>query len=553
MAGRDPLNLQLMNVEKFIQDNHLMEVTSPFIHEPSSTAMDSKGIFSEVIFGEMASQSRLVKMGYIRLNCRVFHPKVFQNLQQLKRFYVEIMSAKSYAIWNPVEKDFERAGEDEEGADTGFTFFLKHFNDINFAKNASLKRNDKIEVITKYKDRLFIDKCLVCPAGWRDLTDVDGRVEKDSINTLYIGLLERAKAMPPGSDMDPIYDSVHYSIQRKVLEIYEYLLEFMRGKRGFFEAKFGARSVTLGTRNVIASSSMEAASPDSPQFHKQDEVKVPLYQAAKGYSPLVVYWLKSLFYGPIIQQGVDQIPLIDPETLQLAYVMIDDKDKDTLLTSEGILKMVDRFRDEEYRWRAVTARANGKEYYLYMVYDDGDEISVVRNIEEFKTAYKYSHNDKLPDPHKLRPLSYAEMLYVATYQASLNRSGTVTRYPVTDEQSIFPARTHLISTSPSRVVKFVSNVETGGGVQLPEYPVIGAGFLDAFMFHPSKRAGLSADFDGDTVSWIPILGDEANAECEKYYRSISSFVFPDSRAMTGVDDLCDIVVHTLTEEPKNEG
>jgi len=490
---RDPLNIALMQVTKFIADNRLMEVTSPFIHEPSSTAMDSKGIFSEIIFGEMASQNRLIKMGYISLNCRVFHPKVFQNLQQLKRFYVEIMSGKSYAIWNPVERDFERAGEDEENADTGFTFFIKHFNEINFSKNASLKRNDKIKVIEEYKDRLLIDKCLVCPAGWRDLTDVDGRVEKDSINTLYIGLLERAKAMSKGADLDPIYDSVHYAIQRKVLEIYEYLMEFMKGKRGFFEGKFGARSIALGTRNVIASSSMEAASPSAPQFHKQDEVKVPLYQAAKGYSPLVVYWLKSLFYGPIIQQGVDQIPLIDPETLQLVYMTIDDKDKDTLLTSEGILKMVDRFRDEEYRWRAVTANANGKPYYLYMVYDNETEISIVRNIEEFKAMYKLSHNGASPESHKFRPLSYAEMLYIATYQASLNRSGTVTRYPVTDEQSIFPARTHLVSTSPSRVVKLIANVETNAGIDLPEYPVIGAGFLDAFMFHPCKRAGLSAD------------------------------------------------------------
>lgn len=543
-------NIQLMDVNAFIEKNNILEVTSPFIHEPSSSALDAKGIFSETIFGEVASQNRLIRMGYIDLHCRILHPIVFQNLMQLKRFYTEIMSGKSYAIWNPVEKDFERANDDEENADTGYTFFIKHFNEIDFKKNASLKRNDKVEVITKYKDRIFIDKCIVAPAGIRDLNDEDGRIEKDSINTLYISLLERTKAMPPHGDMDPIYDSIHYGIQRKVLEIYEYLLEFMRGKRGFFESKYGARSIAYGTRNVITSASMEASSPESPQYHKLDEIKVPLYQAAKGYSPLVVYWMRTLFYGPIIQQGADNIPLIDPISFKQVYLPIDDKDKDALLTTEGINKMLDRFRDVDYRWQAVTASADGKPYYLYLVYDTGDEIWIFRNLEEFKTEYKYlRHKDY--DPGKLRPLFYAEMVYIATYHASKGRSGTVTRYPVTSESSIYCAKTHLISTAPGRVVKII-NSNTGDGPVLPEYPIIGKGFVDALMFHPSRRAGLSADYDGDTVSWIPILGDEANEECNEYVHNISAYVDADGSTQIGADDLLDITVHTLTCEPPNQ-
>ena len=150
------MNIQLMQVQEFIDKNKLLEVTSPFIHEPSSSAMHHSGIFSEDIFGQVASQDRLVRMGYIDLHCRILHPIVFQNLMQLKRFYTEIMSGKSYAKWNPVEKDFERANDDEEGADTGYTFFIKHFNEIDFKKNNSLKRNDKVEVIIKYRDHFHL-------------------------------------------------------------------------------------------------------------------------------------------------------------------------------------------------------------------------------------------------------------------------------------------------------------------------------------------------------------------------------------------------------------
>ena len=547
MTPTQGFKIALMDVDKFIEQNHLLEVTSSFIHEPSSSEFSSDGLFSEKIFGQVASQDRLIRMGYINLGCEVFHPIVYQAIQDLKRFYTEILSGKSYAKWDPVEKDFTRANEEEEGADTGFAFFLKYFDKINWTRTASLKRDDRIDLLKKYKDRLLISKCIVCPAGWRDLTDENGRLEKDSVNSHYIALLERARAMPAGAGDDPIYDAIHYSIQKKVLEIYDYLQKFSSGKRGFFQGKFSSRSIAQGTRNVITSASMEAESPASPQYLKQDEVKVPLFQAAKGFTSLVIYWIKSLFYSSIIQPGVDQVPLIDPEKLTLIYLPIDDRDKDSMLTSEGITKMLDRFRDTEYRWRPVVATAGGKKYYLFMVYDDGKEVFFFRNLEETKIAYKHLKNKDM-DMNKVRPLTYAEMVYCATYFASKNKFGTITRYPITDEQSIFTAKTHVVSTAPSRVVNML-NLTDGSGVQLPEYPCFGKGFIDALMFHPSRRSGLSADFDGDTVTWIPILGNDANEELEKYVHSVANFVLPNGDPMMGGDDLIDLTMYSLTEEP----
>ena len=250
---------------------------------------------------------------------------------------------------------------------------------------------------------------------------------------------------------------------------------------------------------------MEASEPDSPQAHKPDEVKVPLYQAAKGYSALVIYWMRLLFYSNIVGQGSEAISLIDPENNLLGYVPVDDKDKDLLTSTEGIEKTIDRFRDPDFRFRPVTARSKGKPYYLYLVYDDGKKIYMFRNINEFKQDYNGDFDIK-----KLRPLTYIEMLYTVTYYVSKGRYGLITRYPVTDQQSIFPAKTHLMSTSPARIVTLVANAASGEGEMLPEYPVIGSTVEDVLKFHPSRRAGLGADYDGDTVSWNPIYGEEAN-------------------------------------------
>lgn len=551
----DPLNIRIMDVNNFIKTRGLQEVTSSFVHASSSNQFHPDGLFSETIFGPIASEERFKRHGYIKLNCRVFHPVAFQNLQSIKRFYVEIMAKRAYAIWDPEQADFIKAVEGDEGADTGYAFFLSHFNEIDFKKNRSLSRNDKINVLTKYKDKILIDKIIVIPAGIRDIKEEGDRVEKDSINSLYTSIMANAKNMLDGDDLDPICDNVHYTIQRKVLEVHDYLIDMFSGKTGFAEGKYGHRSIVNGTRNVITATSLESTDPSSPQYHKIDETKVPLFQCAKGFLPLVTHYIKTVFYSPIIGDTSDNVALIEPDTLKLTYVPIDPKDKDKLITSDGIMKTIDLFRDPEFRFKPVSATSTtdygSKELYLYMLYDEGDKIYVFRDVVELKMTFE--RIGKPFDPSKVRPMSYAEMIYVATYVSSKGKYGTVTRYPVTDENSIYPAKTHLVTTAPSRIVQWVANIESEQSFELPEYPVLNGQFIDALTVHPSKLKGLQGDFDGDTVSWIPIYSREANEECEKYVNNISNFVMASGQPVTGCDDICNITMYALTAEPPKSG
>lgn len=507
MAERAPFNISLLDVDKYIKEHGTKEVTSAFIKESSSNRFHPGGLFSELIFGQIASEERSLTSGYMSLNCSVFHPIIFQNIVSIKRLYGEIMAGSTYVIWNQDEGDFERAAENEEGADTGYTFFMKHFDNINFKSTASLRRSDKVEVVLKYKDTRLVDKIIVIPAGIRDVKDSTmGRMEKDSINSLYASLLANASAMPAGADKNPLFDTVHYIIQKKVNDIYEQLSTMVRGKGGFFEGKFYHRNIARGTRNVITASQMEAESPDSPQFHKVTETKVPLFQAAKAAANQLVYWYKSLFYDQILNNSSDNIPLINKDTLKLEYVPIDAKDKDRLLTSDGIEKTIDRFRDPFNRFMPASARvanygSKPTYYYLFMVYDIGADVYIFRNVDEFKARMKDLGQEV--DASKIRALTNAEMLYIASYFALQGTHGFVTRYPVTDEQSIYPSETHLMTTSPSRQIKLRMNItvgdEDGSYVMLPEYPIIGRDFVDALMLHPTRLKSLCGDFDGNCV------------------------------------------------------
>ena len=513
MAERAPFNISLLDVDKYVKEHGTKEVTSAFIKESSSNRFHPGGLFSELIFGQIASEERSLTSGFMSLNCSVFHPIIFQNIVSIKRLYGEIMAGSTYVIWNQDEGDFERAAENEEGADTGYTFFMKHFENINFKSTASLRRSDKVEVVLKYKDTRLVNKIIVIPAGIRDVKDSTmGRMEKDSINSLYASLLANASAMPPGSDKNPLFDTVHYIIQKKVNDIYEQLSTMVRGKGGFFEGKFYHRNIARGTRNVITASQMEAESPDSPQYHKVTETKVPLFQAAKAAANQLVYWYKSLFYDQILNNSSDNIPLLNKDTLKLEYVPIDAKDKDRLLTSDGIEKTIDRFRDPFNRFMPASARvanygSKPTYYYLYMVYDIGTDVYIFRNVDEFKARMKDLGQEV--DASKIRALTNAEMLYIATYFALQGTHGFVTRYPVLDEQNIYPSETHLMTTSPSRQIKLRMSItvgdDVGSYVMLPEYPIIGMDFVDALMLHPTRLKSLGGDFDGNCVIGSTII------------------------------------------------
>lgn len=502
MREKEPFNISLLDVKKFIKDFNVQEVKSAFIRESSSNQFHPEGLFSEEIFGQIASEQRSRTSGYISLNCRVFHPIIFQNLLSIKKFYGEIMAGTSYAVWDTDTADFIRASSDEEGADTGYTFFLKHIDEINFKKNNSFRRNDKIEVVEKYKDLRLVDKMIVIPAGIRDLRDDAGKMEKDSINSLYSSLMSNTRAMTQGADTNPLFDSVHYIIQKKVVEIYDYLSAMVRGKGGFFEGKYQHRNIARATRNVVTATNMDAISPDSPQYHKVDETKVPLYQASKGAANALVYWYKTLFYDQVIGMSSDNVPLIDRDTYNLEYVPIDSKDRDKLLTAEGIEKTIDKFRDPYNRFKPVVAKVTTggktKLYYMFMIYDLNDKIFIVRNVHEFKTQWEAAGNTY--EPRKMRPITNAEMLYIAAFSALQGTGGTVTRYPVLDNQGIYVSKTHLMSTVPARVVKLCSGVtESEDDIVLPEYPILGKKFVDALMLHPTRLASLGADFDGNCL------------------------------------------------------
>jgi len=114
---------------------------------------------------------------------------------------------------------------------------------------------------------------------------------------------------------------------------------------------------------------------------------LPLFQVAKGSTPLMIHGIKDMFFNQIFDNTSINYSLIDSKTLELKYFTIKDEDRVLFTTSDGITKLINLFRNENIRHLPVAIKDEaGKFQYLYLVYDMGDQIYLLRNKNDFAEA-----------------------------------------------------------------------------------------------------------------------------------------------------------------------
>lgn len=524
----EPLNIKLLDVDKFIQENNVKRVSSSFVKLPSENTFHPEGLFSEEIFGQIASDERLARFGYIKLNTKVFHPRVYKLITKLKSFYAGILNGSVQAKFDQQLGDFVRTSIDDESGQSGFQFFITNFPNMKFKITKSLTRNDKVRILQQaIKDGTYvIDKFLVLPAGVRDHKDEFGTETTDEINKFYMSIINYAAAIPSKSGSNPVFDSVRFSLQKKIVQTHDYINDMMQGKSGFVSKKYGRRALALGTRNVISAADMSANDGSDLMALKADETKLPLFQAMKAFQPLVVNKLKLLFFSQIFDESSDQIGVLSHGDMKLSYQPINSEEKEQFMSSAGIEKLITLYRDPEYRKRAVEVHSDdGKSHYLFVIYDEGDKITVLRNVSEFKQ--RRLDNSEPFDESRLRPLTWMEAMFMATHTATKGKHVLVTRYPVLGVNGTFPSKVHLISTSPGRIVRYTSPYSNEENEPIiPEYPNLKYNSVDSVVVHPARLEGLGGDYDGDTVSVNGIMSEEANNEIANYLQTKSSILDP---------------------------
>lgn len=450
-----------------------------------------QGLYSNIIFGRVGTKERSNRHSFINLRCKVLHPKTYSELSRIGSLYVGILQGKIYATWDAKIKNFVKS--DILDGYTGFSFFMQHFKEIDFATNKSYRRALRLDVLDKYRDVSDIHFFIVMPAGLRDIViNEAGRPVEDEINKLYRKIIQSSSNIPDSLAFkeDPTLDRVRWTIQNAVNEVYDNIMVMLGGKKGFLQGKWGTRTVVHGTRNVISAMDPGCEDLESKRSFDNSTTLIGLYQMLRGAEPLVtLHAMENGIARDFIENIDSVVSLIDPKTLKSVRVKVHEKERITWGTVEGRADLISRYHENGNRHKPITIDG----YYLKLIYQDAHGYRIINDIDEVP---------KHIDRSKIRPLSLAEYFYL-TIESMVDRiKAHITRYPITGIQSTYPTNLYLKTTVKTlQPYPLDENFERiPGSERLLEFPdtLNNSAFFDTLAPHVSQLKNLGADFDGDS-------------------------------------------------------
>lgn len=519
-------------------------VTSLDIFDGMSKNFHNDGLYSTVIFGKIGDERRKRMFAYIDIKLSIFHPVVYRALIALRRIYGDIISGKTYAVWDESISDFT-ASTPMDG-DTGYEFFTRHWKKIVFQRRPSDMREEYIKLIEKYKaDEAAVmpNKIVVIPAGLRDFEiQGDGRYSEEEVNGFYKKLMSLSSTIPNKIDAEDvqIYNSTRMALQRTFNDIYDLFESMVKGKKKLMMGKWASRKVFNGTRNVITSMSVSTNKIRDPGNLQFNDTIIGLYQFMKATLPVSVFKLRNGFLSQVFT-GNAQVParLVDKNTLHVKQVDVRPEIFDTWMTDEGIERVITRYGEESLRRQVLEIQG----YYMGLVYKDEGVFRVFQDIDDLPEGFDIS---------KVSPLTFVELMYISVYKDANKYPLFVTRYPIATAHSIYPSSTYLKTTTLSeKRVPLDHNWMPIEDEVAYQYPILDAPFVESMSPHPSKLAVLGADFDGDTASGTAVYADESIDEVHGLFNSRRFYVGTNGRMNFSVNvDTVKFVLHNMTGDPE---
>jgi hypothetical protein len=480
-AALSPFNIDLL-VLKDSDIKLLRQIKVLDIFDGFSNNFHQDGLFSIDIFGKPGEEKRNRLYAYIDLRVSVFHPVVYKAICELKEMYGEIIAGKTYAIFDTATKDFIKA--DILTGDTGFHFFTKHFGEIKFETRPSSKREFNIKLIEKYKENCLLEKLVVMPAGLRDYTvDENNKPSEDEINNLYRKLISVSSVIENVNAKNNLeyLDSARYSLQLGVMAIYDYIKNLLEGKSKLILGKWASRKIFNSTRNVITSYIPDSTELFGPRTVSYNQTVVGMYQYLRCILPLAVKQIRDTYLSDVFLGPSSPAVLVNKKTLTKEMVQLNPEYYDEWMTYEGLEKTMARFGEENLRHEVLEI----EDYYLGLMYKGPDK------------TYRFLQDiTELPEGRNkedVKPITFAELLYISVFQGSSDIPCFFTRYPIAGYGSIYPGYCYLKTTVKSEQRELLNDNWELSGIIANEFPKSDEFFYNSMSPHVGHIARLDAD------------------------------------------------------------
>lgn len=511
-----PVNLNVIHVDKATAKTLGVITTGQIFN--NMNLFHPEGLFSSEIFGNVGSESRNRTFGVINLNLELLHPLIYRTIIKLKAFYKQIAEGKVTAVFNPKTGEFEKSNEDT--ANTGFSFFMRHVKELKFEEGESDDRKFMIDLLNRStkNDMHIMEYLLVIPAGIRDYTiDPSGKPQEDEVNTFYRKILAQANLVDPViSKKSPgSYDSVAASMQLQVLALYEYFESLMNGKHKLVLGKWVSRKIFNSTRNVISSYTERTNHMNDPRRLKYNEVLVGLHQFARASVPKSLYEIKNRYIRDIFVENSNTAILVNAKTLHREEIMTShiQKEFDKWTSSDGLERVIASLGNLDLRDRPITL--NKGKHYLGLVYRDDKYFKFIQDIDEVPEGW---------DKSKVTPVTLSEFIYISLYHLDAKYPGLATRYPITGYGSIYPAFVRVTTTTETDILEELDDTWAPSGNIANNFPVAESGHFNSMVVHHSHLAALGGDHDGDMLSLTIPMADESITEITKLLNSKEYYV-----------------------------
>ena len=500
------MKIELMDVDKFVRLNDLVEITNP-ITLNRGFIPTSDGLLSTDIFGT-STEDRKRTFAYIDLHCHVLHPLVYKCLLRMDRRISKIVSGtKTFSI--------DKKGlivEDDNGG-TGLDWLYNNWNKIKWPKKESRLRNERVDFLTNHdRNVIFQSKEVVCPAFYRDINLQSAKSGKPAlhiINNYYSKLISLSRTLDNG-DFAFNLNYTKAMIQNVVVQIYDEFKARVEKKRGIVKQKILAKATDYGARLVISSPDFSVNSVDDMEIDFY-HCGVPLSYCVSLFAPFFVGWIQNFFRSEFELLGGKYL-VYDKSIKDYRYLELEDPDSQ--FSDEVVNDLMEEFLySYDSRYRPLTFKTKDAKFPEAKIYFTGRDVTVHLAPKEQESSSEEvpviddNITNKLKelrqDIANKRYMTITDLFYLAAVDITADKHVYITRYPMTGFLGIFPSRIRVISTTQTHEVEY-------NGKVYKHYPMIGKAdetpqFIEILRIANVTLKIMGGDYDGKRLPAMRVI------------------------------------------------
>jgi len=322
--------MKLLNMEKFVNSpesgpnqTRAIKTAKTFTRDANNELIPNSGSFYDASIFGFSSREIFDQFAYIKLEEPVLHPFVYKNIGSLGGLFNKCVNkAIKCNIVNGVLEDADASKGSSGG--NGVSFLINNWDKINFNKYKNDKNKDFVDLLQQDKKLIIIDKIPVIPIGYRNYSNKHGMVEEDEITDIYKKIVNINESKDWIKDLDKneqnefeqVIQSIYKNtskkeyVQRYIQTLYEYFLDKLNSKDGFFNASLFGKRVDNVARYVAN------AQPDIPA----DSAAFPWQGLLIMFDVFVIAYLNKPEYEEVSKKlGMKEL-LIDDIGKQLEYI-----------------------------------------------------------------------------------------------------------------------------------------------------------------------------------------------------------------------------------------